>query len=968
METDYTGKILRVLKKLLEPDFKIKNDVYLNSLLTHLTTRPENGCDINWKIMTKKRLPSWLEEAISQWEKQGTYPSPAILSFALNVASFVCKDEQTFVTLNSRNIYERLITLININKPTTAPTVKVGYIKLVSSFLEHKSGLQWIISTNYWSDIMSLTLKNQTLYITKEGYKFVAALLVKSVKINEGFCSNVMQLIMAPLNKNAPCIPQNTVTNTMEVRDQAIYQSLCSSLALLTEILQILLENITAEASLKVYMMFNERFNLEGQIQSLLRIAQNEEFLFDLYRILYITGFFDLYLQFAGKVSIVDCSADLSKSSKLFNIFTENVNKGLVINLMKLTYIGHTYWKNISKSMPVCVRNTDNPIPILFEDQMVMLQLYPIISVSFKLLGAKKAENKLYEDEVRDHYVDRILDKASVPTVRIFFQWKNCLMNNPYLFDHATLALNYLIKSKVMFTRDLGVTVFQTLIYCVQDILNVLKEQSEQISVLAKEFNFMALLLDTIAVYINEFNFTWRDSLESICVMNVAIDFLSISSWPTKLVVKGLKLIDISISKYLTPNMALLIDNVRDSPMAAVGPMLYAKLHDSSWEVRDTALEVICTISHNADKKFPSFRDTVLDADLTSLVLKMALHDGESFVRATAVKCLQQMVKVQDFWDNLLKCENVQEKIIQILQNETEGIVRSEAATLLVDIYEHREISAEVLTKYYDVMTHAAVADLHWEVKVNALKFWEKVIKHHLTHQGMIDGTFPKVTFSKENRKIVTLNEVEIKKRLIKILNQLSETGCLAVLVAALQDDCDLEVLKTATNITQDFVKLLRNYNIQSSGANLSTPPSPLTPFNAVPSPPYSNAMPSGSTDSYHSMSPLSQFSESSQHNCLGQSLDDMTDSILDEIMNAQDLTLLQGIYNPGDQMSSNALQMKFRRVLTPNDFLKFIDTDFEMQVNDREKWLSGMDAFGSLLDDILKEYDSSDVNSMDCY
>lgn len=130
--------------------------------------------------------------------------------------------------------------------------------------------------------------------------------------------------------------------------------------------------------------------------------------------------------------------------------------------------------------------------------------------------------------------------------------------------------------------------------------------------------------------------------------------------------------------------MALLIDNTHDSAMAAVGTLLYAKLHDSTWEVRDTALEVLCTISHNAFKsklgerevrygrdghgktdrlfsvvEFPSFRDIVLDADLPSLILKMVFVDGEAFVRATAVKCLQQMVKVEAFWGNLLKNGNV---------------------------------------------------------------------------------------------------------------------------------------------------------------------------------------------------------------------------------------------------------------------------------------------------------------------
>ncbi|XP_023311983.1 uncharacterized protein LOC108911272 [Anoplophora glabripennis] len=967
MDTDYNEKIIRVLKKLLESDFKIKNDVYLNSLLTHLTKEPENGCDEAWRTDINQYVSCWIGDAVTQWEKLGVYSAPAVLSFTLNIASYICKDEQTFVMLNSRNIFERLITLIGIKKPTTDPSVKLGYIRLISSFLDHKSGLQWIISTNYWADIMCLTLKNQTLYITKEGYRFVTALLRKSIKINESFCHNVIQLIVAPLSTNSPCVSPSAVTNVLEVRDQAIYQSLCTSLMLLTEILQLMLEDINSDNNHKVVMIFIDKFSLEQKLRSLLVVAQNEEFVFDLYKLLFLITMFELYDRFSGK-KIIDVESASDKSSKVFNIFSENVHRGSVINILKLTYTGYIYWQCIGRFMPTCVRNVDDPVPLLFENQLLMLQLFPIISVSLRLLGEKEAEERLSEDEVREHYVDQLLKKSIQSTVRIFYLWRNYLANNPYMFDHATLALNYLIKSKSRFTRDQGVAAFQTLIYCLQDIINSLKMKPENILMLAKEYNYMALLLDAIAIFINEFNFTWRDSLESICVMNLAFEFLSIPTWPTKLVVKGLKLVNISIAKYLTPNMALLIDNVRDSTMSAVGPLLYAKLHDPTWEIRDSALEVLCTISHNAFKKFPSFRNIVLDADLPSLILKMALLDGESFVRATAVKCLQEMVKLQAFWNNLLESSNVHEKIIQILQHETEGIVRCEAASLVVDIYKHRDIPIETLTKYYDIMTHAATADLHWEVKVNALKFWESVIQHHLTHQGMIDGCFPKVTFSKEHRKIVTLNEPEVRKRLIKILHQLSETGCLAVLITTLQDDCDLEVSKTATAIIQKFSELLKNYKVHSSDTSLSTPPSPLGSFNVAPSPPYSNAIPGTSTGSSLNMSPMSQLSDGGQQNSCANHFEDITDSILDEIINSQDMCLLQDMYNPSDQMSNSSLKLRFRRVMTPSDFLRFVDTDLDAHANDKAKWLRGMDAFESLLDDILKEYNSSDVNSMDCY
>ncbi|KAJ8928354.1 hypothetical protein NQ314_019084 [Rhamnusium bicolor] len=945
MDVEFTKKIIRVLKKLLEPDFKVKNDVYLNSLLTHLTGSSgeykhfiwvhfpieayliinvaENGVKVDLDILNKQHIPTWLIEAVTLWESLRKLPPSSILSFTLNLASFICKDEQTFVMLN-------------------APTIKLAYIRLVSSLLEHKSGLQWIISTNYWADIMCVTLGNQTIYITKEGYKFLAMLLDKSIKINEMFCFNVVQLVMAPLSANASCMPRNTITNAIEVRNQTMYQTLCPSLTLITQILEIFLENINKDNS-KVFLMFTKKFKLEEQIRNVLLIAQNEEFIFDLNKLLFIISLFDLIQKFGGKEYIEYEKA--SHEVKLFDIFTDNITKGSVHNVIKLAYIGHIYWRNVKSKMPICVRHCDSPLPVLFENQMLMVQLFPIISVSLKVMGDKEALKILDEDEIREQYVDKMLKNATPITMRLFYHWRNCCQDTSSLFDHATLALNYLVKSKNYFTRDLGITAFQTLIYSLQDSMDVVKKQPQQISFMTKQGNYFAQLLDTISMFINEFSFNWRDSLESFCVLNIAFDFLSIPAWSTK------------------------VDNVSDTTVGFIGPMLYAKLHDSCWEVRDTALEVICTIANNANKKFPSYRRILLEADLPSLILKMSKHDGEAFVRTTAIKCMQELAQVSEFWCKLSESGHIPEKIIEILQKETEGIVRSQAATLIATIYEHQDVPAATLSQFYDIMTHAATADLHWEVKVNALHFWEKVINRHLMHQGMIDGTFPKVTFSKEHRKIVTLNEPEVRKRLIKVLNQLSETGCLAVLITALQDDCDLEVSKTATKITKDFVKLLKDYNIGTCDANLSTPPSPLIPFNGVPSPPYSSKTVSVSTDSqYHSLSPLSQLSQNSMSSSPMGQYDDMTDTILDEIISSQDYTLLKDVFNPGDQPSDNYISLRFRQVVTPNDFLKFTYTDLESHADERTKWMDGMNDFGSLLDDILKEYDDNDVNNMDCY
>lgn len=78
-------------------------------------------------------------------------------------------------------------------------------------------------------------------------------------------------------------------------------------------------------------------------------------------------------------------------------------------------------------------------------------------------------------------------------------------------------------------------------------------------------------------------------------------------------------------------------------------------------------------------------------------------------------------------------------------------------------------------------MVVAAILDLHWEVKINALSYWHDFIKFQLTEQGMLDGEFPMVTFSKEHKKIVQLDDKEIKNRLNKVLQYMAKENCLGV-------------------------------------------------------------------------------------------------------------------------------------------------------------------------------------------
>lgn len=243
-----------------------------------------------------------------------------------------------------------------------------------------------------------------------------------------------------------------------------------------------------------------------------------------------------------------------------------------------------------------------------------------------------------------------------------------------------------------------------------------------------------------------------------------------------------------------------------------------------------------------------------------------------------------------------------------------------------------------MLRQVNEAMVYAAASDLHWEVKLSALSYWQKVINNRLVNQGMIDGSFPSVTFSKENRKIVTLTETQIQTLLNKVLCELSKCGCLGVLLVTMQDDSDIEVAKQAVKITQEFATLLKFYNVTGTGM-CHTPTSPKAVNNK---PNFTNDVP----------------------------MTGHSDTVINSIVNCKDMSLLGNIYineDVQDEPLENRTNIPIK-IVSPQEFIDFIHVDLNNLTADKEKWLSDLDDLDSLLDDILKNYDCSDANAMDCY
>ncbi|XP_075686475.1 integrator complex assembly factor BRAT1 isoform X2 [Rhinoderma darwinii] len=164
-------------------------------------------------------------------------------------------------------------------------------------------------------------------------------------------------------------------------------------------------------------------------------------------------------------------------------------------------------------------------------------------------------------------------------------------------------------------------------------------------------------------------------------------------------------------------------------------PVIMKRLCSPSWEVRDTTLEFITNIT-------ATVKDVVQvlsNADVPQLVLDL-LKDPESYVRASAVTCMGQMINITHTSADSasrsaqpLKCEDLVPNLMDILCHDTEGFPRRAVVKVLTDWLRKGHMQnfcdSEILLSQILEMT---CSDLDWEVKVHALDLADFYISHIL--------------------------------------------------------------------------------------------------------------------------------------------------------------------------------------------------------------------------------------------
>ncbi|XP_077274972.1 integrator complex assembly factor Brat1 [Temnothorax americanus] len=944
--------LAEVLDLFLLPDYNVVSTTYLDHLLTHIAENTKECATVDYEYC--EVFQKWIPKALAIWES-GQKASQPVITFTLKLVGIISRHELRYHYWQCQDVYNRLYKVLQLHREDLPASIKMAYTTMLSDLTVHRSGRQWVIQFGVWKDVVKYAHWNQTMYVTRESQKFLWTLLLHEQK-NTETCKEIILTVAAPLMSNILNVQMHQALEETYLEQNKL---LCSTLDLLTSIME---NTLFASLDNSIPELIERLVDLEMRVKALFEACISTRFLQHVHKLLLLSLFLKLKQGIKENTTMIDIDAWHKFCYGLCYISMMLLSKKDIIELVKNNKFSMTYWKKL-----LTLREFVLPEEHKFEHQAIALMIIPLC-VCIK-------KNHLNHD-LFDMFVSKIFDVTCTTVQRLAYSMRDIIRKGDLPMEQiCKVSIDILLEISDIMDRDVAVIAFQALCHvlksympdmcgqarnCTSSDINSTSPSENPRKFLYKSILdgdpvvdypiLLASLLDGLAVMTEKFKLKWQECVETICVLSLAQEILNHPGILPTICVKALKLCKLAIHNFMPPNLALLVDS--DSHMNEIGPTLFKRLHDPNWEVRDSVLEVLNTIATISEYKYPAFQDFLLINEFPKVAVDIIKTDDESYVRASALTFVATMIRINKLWEQQLSQVNLSETAIDLLRNESEAIVRREAVTLIKELYVHQNWSKEVINSMLRAMCVAAVFDLHWEVKTNALSFWDHFVKSHLTDQGMLDNCFPNVTFSKEHRKIVALNETEIKRRLNKALDELARQSCLGVLLVTLKDDSDFEVCKVSAAIIGKLKTCLLKYK-------LDEPSSPVE-NHAVIDTVYVKETPS---------IPSSIYDEKMQN----------VSNIIEEIVDTNDANLLATIYKNSMNMDTEMAKeeekeekktLRYISSVTRQDFLHAIfNCDIDAYIEEKNRWLKTYtSSFESILDDILTMYKQNDVNSMDCY
>ncbi|XP_064535581.1 uncharacterized protein LOC135426436 [Drosophila montana] len=980
-QEEITTRLKEIFELFLRDNFSTTDSVYFEKLITHLQAK-ENAFVLQVPFVT-----DWVNKCLTLISDDFHRVHPKVISFMLNLISFMTSNEWMVLRLRELDIMHRVVFFMQAQERNFSPSIKLSGIRVMKAVTKYSMGLAFLRLQRSWTLLIHYSNNEHTLYVVREARQLLYEMLYKfcDKMHDEAVTLEILSEIMKPIHDNV-YITDNISDNTsgeeerihVSVDDNELLHKISSTVDLLSYILQ---QTLVSEERTKIVSLLREHHNLDLNIWKLVEMTHNTYFTEKMLSTLCSYHFATLVHE---KILNPDCVEPPEQFTdfglSFFNLMKFCIQRSDGITFIKMAELHHILWKKLGTRVPKEIVIQDQRVS--FENQLICFHMMPLLfSMKFAMKMADESKSELF-----DTYIMKLLEMSCEQTLRLCYSLRDAFITpeghtNGGLFtpELARKCVHSILSLEHVLDREQAVTVCQALLYALREVVafnhsskhnepedchgastssnysDIYPRGSEAIIKDPKVLHSVMVGLRTL---IERFKITWKESVETIGLVNCLAFVLENCNLDPTCTVEALKLVQLAVEHFLSPNMALLVDNLQGSALVCLGPIIVKRMHDTAWEVRDSALELTTSIACISRIKFPAFQQFLIDGKMPPIVYEMAKHDSEPYVRASAYKCLSKMVPINALWENGLSQLDLVDHLLYVLYRENDDIVRAEAILTLSKIYDHRKIPSKYKNTLFSTLNYCVVGDHHWEVKVNALCFWRMEFNRQFNNQGMIDGAFPTVTFSKEHKKIVTLTGREVKLRVAKVLAEVQQYGYYGIILKCLHEEYAKEVLKLIVTGIKSMNDKLNEYDFEIILNDIET----LTP-------------PVNSANSNFPFTPEEPMS-------VEPVVDDaavnaqQADDVIESILNAQDVLLLENTFKTQMHINNEDTQKRHIDEFYYKQFAVSVREwkeeigkfDLDKLVKQQDEWFDCNDNLVCLLDDILNAIKRDDNMISDCY
>lgn len=381
--------------------------------------------------------------------------------------------------------------------------------------LKHPKGIAWIRENKSWLTAIEYCMENQTIYVVRRASAFVTDFLFK-VTSDEELCSELIGIVLKPLDDNV----FEEEFGRIFVDSSDLQQKVMPTINLTCSILDRYIRED------KTSCVANHIINTHKANRNLWKLTDmtHDRLFFDKIMNCHV------YINYARLADTLKEDKTLEKAPGPINDFNDFglnflnsvkycILKNHHMTVLSVTKLYYMLWKTLGDRVPEEILLGNQMTK--FENQIILFQIMPILIVMRK-------SSSIYT-EVTNEYIMKLFNISAEHTMRICYSFRDSLLrDDTKITDIACKAIQSVLSIQKMLRRDCAVIVFQAMCHTVKGYA-VMQREGDLLQV-GEQPNLLTAVLTGLHTIVKNFRITWKESYETIGVLNFMLYLLEHSN------------------------------------------------------------------------------------------------------------------------------------------------------------------------------------------------------------------------------------------------------------------------------------------------------------------------------------------------------------------------------------------------------------------------------------------------------